>query len=119
MQREKAKLTDMTDSRQGLKPIPQLIAELNRQLRGWMFYFSLGYPREVFQKIGHHVRNCMIRHLRRRSQRAFRIPEGCTWYRMLANFGLLNPTTVYVNFLRKRAAKVPGNAGCGKPARPV
>jgi RNA-directed DNA polymerase len=119
VQREKAKLTDMTASRQGLKPIPQLIAEINRHLKGWMNYFSLGYPRWVFQKIGHHARCCMIRHLRRRSQRAFRIPEGCTWYRMLATLGLLNPFQVYVNFLRTPAAKVPGNAGCGKSACPV
>jgi len=119
VKREKAKLTEMTASRQGLKPIPQLIAEVNRHLRGWMNYFWLGYPRWVFQKIGYHVRNCMIRHLRRRSQRPFRVPEGCTWYGILADFGLVNPAKVYVNFLRKPAAKVPGNAGCGKSARPV
>jgi RNA-directed DNA polymerase len=119
VKREKAKLSEMTASRQGLKPIPQLIAEVNRHLKGWMNYFCLGYPRWVFRTIGHHVRCGVIRHLRRRSQRPFRIPEGSTWYGFLADLGLLNPSTVPINSLRKPAAKVSGNAGCGKSARPV
>jgi RNA-directed DNA polymerase len=119
VKREKAKLTEMTASRQGLKPIDQLITEVNRHLKGWMNYFRLGYPRWVFQKIGYHARCCMIRHLRRRSQRPFRVPEGRAWYGVLADLGLLNPASAYVNSLRTPAAKVPGNAGCGKPARPV
>jgi len=119
LNREKAELTAMTASRQGLKPIDRLIGEINRHLKGWMNYFSLGYPYDVFQKIGHHVRSRMIRHLRRRSQRPFRFPEGQTTYRVLADLGLLNPTKEYVNSRRKPAAKVSGNAGCGKSARPV
>jgi RNA-directed DNA polymerase len=116
---ERAALTAMTASRFGLVPIDQLIAKLNRHLKGWMNYFSLGYPYDVFQKIGHHVRSRMIRHLRRRSQRPFRFPEGSTTYRVLADLGLLNPAKVYADSRRKPAAKVSGNAGCGKSARPV
>ena len=119
MNREKAVLTEMTVRRQGWKPIDRLINEINRHLKGWMNYFSLGYPYDVFQKIGHHVRSRMIRHLRRRSQRPFRFPEGSTTYRVLADLGLLIPDTVYANSRRKPAAKVSGNAGCGKSARPV
>ena len=89
VKREQAKLTDMTASRQGLKPIPQLIAELNRHLKGWLNYFSLGYPRKAFSKIGHHVRDRMVRHLRRRSQRPYRKPEDRSWYRELVELGLL------------------------------
>jgi RNA-directed DNA polymerase len=117
--REKAALTEMTASRFGLIPIDRLIEKINRHLKGWMNYFSLGYPHDVFQKIGHHVRSRMIRHLRRRSQRPFRIPEGSTSYRALADLGLMIPEKVYVNSRRKLAAKVSGNAGCGKSARPV
>ena len=115
----KAVLTDMTASRQGLVPIDRLIAKINRHLTGWMSYFSLGYPYDVFQKIGHHVRSRMIRHLRRRSQRPYRFAEGQTSYRVLADLGLLIPEKVYVNSRRKPSAKVSGNAGCGKSARPV
>jgi RNA-directed DNA polymerase len=91
VQREMAKLTEMTASRQGLKPIPQLIEDINRHLRGWMNYFTLGYPRKAFRKIGHHARDRLVRHLRRRSQRGYRIPEGITWYRAIADLGLLIP----------------------------
>ena len=91
LQREKAKLTAMTASRQGWKMIPQLIEEINRQLRGWMNYFCLGYPRKVFRAIGHHVRCRMISHLRRRSQRPYRKPEDRSWYGELAALGLLSP----------------------------
>jgi RNA-directed DNA polymerase len=119
LNREKAALTAMTVSRFGLVPIDQLIEKINRHLKGWMNYFSLGYPYDVFQRIGHHVRSRMIRHLRRRSQRPFRFPEGCSTYRVLAELGLLIPDKVYVNSRRKPLAKVSGNAGCGKSARPV
>jgi len=119
LSREKAALTALTANRFGLVPIDQLIAKINRHLTGWMNYFSLGYPYDVFQKIGHHVRSRMIRHLRRRSQRPFRFPEGSSTYRVLAELGLLIPDKVYVNSRRKPLAKVSGNAGCGKSARPV
>jgi RNA-directed DNA polymerase len=91
LKREKAKLTEMTASRQGWKMVPQLIEEVNRQLKGWMNYFGLGYPRNVFREIGHHVRCRMISHLRRRSQRPYRKPEDRSWYGELADLGLRNP----------------------------
>jgi len=119
LSREKQALTAMTASSQGFVPIDQLITRINRHLKGWMTYFALGFPYAVFQKIGHHVRCRMISHLCRRSQRPFRIPAGRTWYRVLADLGLLIPDKVYVNSRRKPAAKVSGNAGCGKSARPV
>jgi len=119
VKRERAELTAMTARRQGWKPIPQLITEINRHLEGWMNYFRLGYPRWAFRKIGYHMQSRMIQHLRRRSQRPFRIPEGRTWYGILADLGLLNPIMVYINSLRTPAATVSGNAGCGKSARPV
>src|ERR1035438_6873316 len=84
LKREKAKLTEMTASRQGWKMVPQLIEEINRHLRGWLNYFGLGYPRQVFRAIGHHVRCRMISHLRRRSQRPYRKPEDRSWYGELA-----------------------------------
>jgi RNA-directed DNA polymerase len=89
--RERQRLHDMTSSRFGWKPIPLLIQDLNRHLRGWMHYFGLGYPRQSFRAVGHFVRVRLGRHLRRRSQRAFRIPEGTSLYRHLLDLGLLAP----------------------------
>ena len=66
-----------------------LIAEINRHLAGWREYFKLGYPRRAFRKIDWYARERLIRHLRRRSQRPFRPPEGITWCEQLTRLGLL------------------------------
>src|SRR5713226_9600594 len=91
VKRELAVLTEKTSHRQGLKPIDLLITQLNRHLKGWMNYFSLGYPRHAFLKIGHHVRSRMVRHLRRRSQRPYRKSVDHSWYQELVDLGLLIP----------------------------
>jgi RNA-directed DNA polymerase len=87
--RERDKLRHMTGPSMCFKPIRQLVFEINRHLKGWREYFKLGYPRRVFRKIGWFVRERLIRHLRRRSQRPFRPPEGTTWYQQLTHLGLL------------------------------
>ena len=58
------------------KPIPKLIEELNRHLKGWANYFGQGYPRKAFRQINAYVRERLTCHLKRRSQRPFRPPEG-------------------------------------------
>ena len=88
LERERARLREMTGSRFGWKPIPTLIRELNRHLKGWANYFGQGYPRQAFAGINEFVRGRLRRHLRRRSQRAFRPPEGRSWYHHLAHLGL-------------------------------
>ena len=88
MARERAKLRQMTDSRYCFKPIPALIRELNRNLRGWANYFDYGHPRRRFREINWYVRQRLKFHLRRRSQRPFRPPKGVTFYKHLATIGL-------------------------------
>src|SRR5271165_5880684 len=41
----------MTDSHQCFKPIPVLIGELNRQVKGWANYFSIGFPMTAYRQI--------------------------------------------------------------------
>jgi RNA-directed DNA polymerase len=87
--RERDQLRAMTSPCMCFMPIPDLIERLNRHLAGWREYFKLGYPRRAFRKIDRFVRERLIRHLRRRSQRPFRPREGTTWYQQLATLGLL------------------------------
>lgn len=86
--RERDKLRSMTGSRMCFKPIPDLIAEVNRHLQGWANYFGHGYPRQAFRQINAYVRSRLTVHLQRRSQRAYRPPEGVSFYAHLNQLGL-------------------------------
>jgi RNA-directed DNA polymerase len=89
VQRERERLHEMTQSRQCFKPIPVLIGEINRHLKGWANYFSLGYPISAYCEIERYVQGRLIRHLQRRSQRPYRPPQGEAWLPHLAKLGLI------------------------------
>ena len=81
LQREREAINVLTDRRQACTPIPQLIAKLNRHLRGWANYFSYGYPRRAYRQINWHLGYRLANHLKHhRSQRPYRLPEGMTYY---------------------------------------
>lgn len=87
--RERAVLRQMTSSERSFVPITALIAELNDHLRGWANYFGFGYSRVAKRHINRFVRIRIARHLRRRSQRRYRPPEGVSLYSHLAHLGLV------------------------------
>jgi len=89
VQREREKLHEMTNSHQCFKPIPTLIGELNRHLKGWANYFSLGYPVSVYCEIDNYVQDRLVQHLQRRSQRPYRPPRGESWYEHLGRLKLI------------------------------
>jgi len=73
-----------------LRTIQQhLIGQLNRHLRGWANYFKLGYPRNRFRDLNHFVRHRLGKHLRRRSQRGWRVRQGVSLYAHLEHLGLV------------------------------
>ena len=89
VQAEREKLRVMINSRRNHVPVDQLIAAVNRQLRGWARYFSFGYPRRVMQRLNWFVGSRLIKHLRRRSQRPYRFPKGQSYYQHLKQLGLV------------------------------
>jgi RNA-directed DNA polymerase len=89
MQRERDNLREMTGPERCFVPIPVLIEQINRHLRGWGNYFSLGYPRDAFRQITRYVQERLERHLKRRSQRPFRLSGGMTWYTQLQRLGFM------------------------------
>jgi RNA-directed DNA polymerase len=89
LQKEREKLHEMTNHRHCFQPIPQLIEKLNRHLKGWKNYFDFGYPRVAFREVNTYVRDRLRQHLRRRSQRPYRPPEGVSYYKQIERFGLV------------------------------
>jgi RNA-directed DNA polymerase len=88
MQRERDKLREMTGPERCFVPIPALIAQINDHLRGWSNYFGRGYPRKAFRQINRYVQERLERHLKRRSQRPFRVSGTVSWYEQLRHLGL-------------------------------
>ena len=74
--REREMLGALTDRGWGWKPIPTLIGEVNRHLESWASYFRYGYPSRAFEQLNAYLEMRLRQHLRRRSQRPFRTPEG-------------------------------------------
>ena len=71
-------------------PIPELIDQLNQQLKSWAGYFSKGYPRKSYREMNWFVQRRITKHLKRRSQRPYRPRKGETWYQHLyRNLGLI------------------------------
>lgn len=88
MIREREKIRKMTGKEMCFKPIPVVIGEINRHLRGWSNYFTFGYPRQAFRALNWYVRERMTIHLQRRSQRPYRT-RGRTHYAESSRLGLL------------------------------
>jgi RNA-directed DNA polymerase len=88
LQRERDKLREMTGPKKCFLPIPVLIEQINQSVAGWGNYFGYGYPRKAFRQINHFVRERLIQHLRRRSQRPYRPPGQTSWYAQLHKLGL-------------------------------
>jgi RNA-directed DNA polymerase len=87
--RERERLREMTGSNQSHTPLPDLIGRINRHLKGWANYYRPGYSRDAFRQINRFVRERLARHLRRRSQRAWRPAEGTSVYSQLERMGLI------------------------------
>ena len=87
--RERDKLRELTSKSVCFLPVPALILKVSRHLRGWANYFNHGHARQALREINSFVRERITRHLRRRSQRPYVPPKGVSYYRHLANMGLI------------------------------
>jgi RNA-directed DNA polymerase len=87
--REREKLRAIITPKRCFQPLPELIRELNRHLKGWSNYYRAGYSRDAFRQINSYVRSRLARHLRRSSQRAWQPRSGHSIYAHLQHFGLI------------------------------
>jgi len=88
VQRERAKLKELTSPRSCFKPLREVIKEVNTQLQGWANYYRKGYPRKAFRGLNRYVRLRLTTHAKRRSQRGYRCPKGKSFYSHFADIGL-------------------------------
>lgn len=71
------------------RSLPDTVAAVNQQLRGWKGYFAYGYPRQAFRAVNHYVRvrfRCFLRNRSQRRSRPFR--QGESLYAGLQRYGL-------------------------------
>lgn len=87
-QRYRDRIKELTGSHRNWLPVEELIADINRFQRGWREYFKHGYPACVFGKLSYYTSERVIRHLRRRSQRSYRLDPDQSYYSQLKKLGL-------------------------------
>jgi RNA-directed DNA polymerase len=85
------KLRDLTSARYCWMPIQDVVAKVNAHLRGWLNYFSKGHPENARRSLVRFAEWRLIRHLRRRSQRPYRPPEGVSFFQHVHDLGLIAP----------------------------
>ena len=89
VEKARDRIREITDPRWSLKPVKDMIKELNRFLIGWGQYFDYGHPSKVFNSLNYFVGHRLYRHLLRRSQRRkFLIGKG-SWYGFFRKCGLV------------------------------
>lgn len=90
LKRARQRVHEMTSHHYCFMPLPELVQKLNRYLRGWANYFAYGYPRRAFRALNAHVQARLGQHLRRRSQRRYRVPGGMSLYAHSHALGLVS-----------------------------
>ncbi len=89
VEKEKEKIRELTSKKKCFKPIPEMIKELNENLRGWENYFGkVGHPRKEFRKINSYTIMKLTKHLKRRSQRPYKPPKGMSYYKKILQLNL-------------------------------
>jgi RNA-directed DNA polymerase len=88
MTRAHDRVRELTGPKRCFVPIREMIDDINRWSKGWSGYFRPGYPRKCFRELNRFMLLRSMRHLRRRSQRAYRTPEGVSFYAHLQRLGL-------------------------------
>ena len=77
-----------THSRNVLLPVDVVVDRVNKLLKGWGAFYSVGYPSRVFRKVNHYVLKRMARFLNRKSQRYYRLKFADTYYGEMTHYGL-------------------------------
>jgi RNA-directed DNA polymerase len=84
-------LRELTGARFCWMPVKEVVSRTNAFLRGWLGYFSKGHPAKARWNLVRFAEQRLVRHLRRRSQRPYRPPEGVSFFQHVHDLGLIAP----------------------------
>jgi RNA-directed DNA polymerase len=88
IQRQRQWMRDNINARHSHEPLLDMMERVKRHFRGWKNYFTLGHPRREFRTLNWQLEQRLGRHLQRRSQRGYRVPEGVSINAHLKKLGL-------------------------------
>jgi len=75
-------------TRNVLLSVDVVVERVNKLLKGWGGFYSVGYPSRAFRKVNHYVLKRMARFLNRKSQRYYRLKFADTYYGEMTHYGL-------------------------------
>jgi RNA-directed DNA polymerase len=87
--RVRAKILELTGPKFCFMPVKEVVDKVNAALRGWLAYFSKGHPANVRWNLVRYAEERIVQHLRRRSQRPYRPPEGVSMFQHVHDLGLI------------------------------
>ena len=82
------KLVSVSVRANGLLSVDVVVERVNKLLKGWGGFYSVGYPARAFRKVNHYVLKRMARFLNRKSQRYYRLKFADTYYGEMTHYGL-------------------------------
>jgi RNA-directed DNA polymerase len=85
--RARAKIRELTGHRRNFVAVVETVVEVSRWLGSWGTYYRHGYPSEAFGELNWYACERLRHHLKRRSQRPYRVPEGESSYAHLLGLG--------------------------------
>jgi RNA-directed DNA polymerase len=88
-QRARDKVRALTGAEYCFLPVADVVQNVNAVLRGWLNYFAKGHPANARWNLVRFAEERIARHLRRRSQRPYRPPEGVSLFQHAHDLGLL------------------------------
>jgi RNA-directed DNA polymerase len=88
-QRARDKVRELTSAKYCFMPARQVVERVNVVLRGWLGYFSKGHPANVRWNLVRFAEQRIAAHLRRRSQRPYRPPQGVSLFQHAHDLGLI------------------------------
>lgn len=88
-QRARNRVRDLTGPRFCFLPPGEVIRGVNRFMRGWLRYYRFGHPQKARWDLVRFAEDRVVRHLRRRSQRPYRPPEGVSLHQHVRDLGLI------------------------------